>query len=200
VTEPLVVDLFVEDSAHERLLLALLRRVAREAMRTVQPQILSGRGGHAKAIDAMVQAQEALRAGGIRRPIADLFLVGIDGNCTTSHEKTKVIRQQCLPEFQDRLVIACPDPHIEKWFMADPTSFAQVVDAEPNVGKQKCQRDYYKHALASTVTSAGHPALLGGLEFADDLVDAMDLYRAGKTDPALAQFLSDLRAALQRLG
>lgn len=199
MTDPVVVDVFVEDSAHEQLLLALLRRVAHEAGRTIRAQVLLGRGGHAKAIEAMVQAQRALRDGGISRPLADIFLVGIDGNCTTSHEKTKAIHQSCLPEFQDRLVIACPDPHIEKWFMADPQSFARVVDAAPNVGKKKCARDYYKHALATTVRSAGHPALLGGIEFADELVEAMDLYRAGKSDAALARFLDDLRAALLRL-
>jgi hypothetical protein len=198
VIRTIVVDVFVEDFAHEKFLLALLSRVAREAGVVVRHQVLSSRGGHARAIEAMVQAQRGLLAGGIPRPLADLFLVGIDGNCTTPREKRKEILARCVPSFVDRLVIACPDPHIERWFMADPEAFHDVVDAKPKVGKEKCQRDFYKHLLASTVASAGQPAPLGGIELADDLVQAMDLFRAGKADPALGQFLDDLRTAIQR--
>jgi len=198
VKRAIVVDIFVEDFAHEKFLSAVLARLGREAGREVRQHVRSGRGGHAKAVEAMVQTQRWLLAGGIQRPLADLFVVGIDGNCTTAAEKRKEIRGRCRGEFVDRLVIACPDPHIEKWFMVDPESFHQVVEARPMVGKDKCQRDYYKHLLASTVGGAGHPVLLGGIELAEDLVKAMDLFRAGKADPALGTFLDELRAALQR--
>lgn len=200
MTRPIVVDVFVEDFAHERFLSAVLARLAQEAGREVRQHVRSGRGGHAKAVEAMVQAQRGLLAGGMSRPLADLFLVGIDGNCTSAAEKRKEIRGKCLGEFVDRLVIACPDPHIEKWFMADPDSFHRVVEARPKLGKDKCQRDYYKHLLASTVAGAGHPVPLGGIELAEELVQAMDLFRAGKSDPALGQFVGELGAALQRLG
>lgn len=195
----IVVDVFVEDFAHEKFLTAVVTRVAREADRTVQHHVRSGRGGHAKAVEAMVQAQRGLLAGGIQRPLADIFLVGIDGNCTTAHAKRTEIRSKCLETYGDVLVIACPDPHVEKWFMADPESFDRVIGARPKVGKEKCQRDYYKHLLASTVAGAGHPAPLGGIELAEELVEAMDLFRAGKADPALGQFLDELRGALQRV-
>lgn len=83
--------------------------------------------------------------------------------------------------------------------MADSESFHRVVGAQPTVGKDKCQRDYYKQLLASTVVEAGQPAPLGGIELAEELVQEMDLFRAGKADLALGQFLGDLRAALQSL-
>lgn len=199
MTSTIVVDVFVEDFAHEKFLLAMLSRVAREAGCTVRHHVRSGRGGHARAVEAMFQAQRVLLEGGIQGPLADLFLVGIDGNCSTSHEMRREILARCMPEFADRLVMACPDPHIEKWFMADPETFHRVVDAKPRVGKDKCQRDYYKRLLASTVANAGQPAPLGGIELAEDLVQAMDLFRAGKADPALGKFVDDLRAAIKRL-
>ena len=198
MTDPLSVDVFVEDSAHERLLLAFLRRLAAERNCALRTQVLCARGGHSKAVHAMADTQRMLLGGGLQRPIADLFLVGIDGNCTTAAEKRRQIREACRPEFHDRLVIACPDPHVERWFMADPESFERVVDRRPKLGREKCERDHYKRLLGSTIAEAGHPAPLGGLEFADELVAAMDLYRACKNDAALSMFLDDLRAALAR--
>jgi hypothetical protein len=38
--------------------------------------------------------------------------------------------------------------------------------------------------------------LLGGIEFAEDLVASMDLYRAGKNEKSLKHFVDDLRAGL----
>ena len=68
----------------------------------------------------------------------------------------------------------------------------------PSPGRAKCEREYYKSLLTTTIRSAGHPSTLGGTEFAPDLADAMDLYRAGKTDSSLKAFLDDFRAALER--
>lgn len=193
----LVVDVFVEDHAHEVLLLAMLRRLTDSEGCQVQPRIRSARGGHGKAIDEMRRVQEILQQGMTGEKMPDLFLVGIDGNCTTSTEKRREIREQSLAQFGDLLVIACPDPHIERWFMADPDSFHTVVGVRPNVGKEKCRRDHYVQMLAAAVREAGNPATLGGIEFADELVAAMDLYRAAKNDAALGLFLDDLRAALR---
>ncbi len=199
MTDVRAVDVFVEDAAHEQFLLPLLRRMADEARVSVRPHVRAARGGEARALDEMAAAQRVLASGGLAAPLADLFLVGIDGNCTSANEKRKQIRLRSLPAFADRLVVACPDPHIEKWYMADPESFERVVEARPRLGPEKCKRDHYKRLLASTVRGAGHPALLGGIEFAADLVIAMDLHRAGRADAALGQFVGELRGALQRL-
>ena len=47
------------------------------------------------------------------------------------------------------------------------------------------------------VREAGHPPTLGGLEFAQELVGAMDLYRASKNDHSLGAFVNDLRGKLR---
>ena len=45
-----IVDLFVEDRAHEEFLTPLLRRVANEESVEVQIRVRSARGGHARAV------------------------------------------------------------------------------------------------------------------------------------------------------
>ncbi len=49
-----------------------------------------------------------------------------------------------------------------------------------------------------TLAEGGHPTLLGGLEFARDIVRTMDLYRAGKNEKSLKHFLDDVRKAIRR--
>lgn len=95
--------------------------------------------------------------------------------------------------------MACPDPHVERWYLADPESFKTVVGYRPTIAKKKCARDYYKEVLAKAVRKAGHPATLGGIEFAQELVDDMNLYRACKNERSLKAFVDDLRGGLRVL-
>jgi hypothetical protein len=94
--------------------------------------------------------------------------------------------------------MACPDPHVERWYLADPASFQVVVGRRPKVGKKKCARDHYKDLLSTAIQQAGYPATLGGIEFAPELVEGMDLYRAKKNDHSLGALLDDLRNQLRR--
>jgi hypothetical protein len=43
----------------------------------------------------------------------------------------------------------------------------------------------------------GTPPTLGGIEFARDIVEELDLYRAGKHDRSLGAFVDDLRRRLK---
>ena len=95
--------------------------------------------------------------------------------------------------------MACPDPHIERWFFADPQAFSRVIGVDRQPGKRKCQRDYYKTLLRQAVSEAGHPPGLSGLEFAEDLVHAMDLYRAGRNEPSLGHLIDEIQAFVAKL-
>ncbi|MCX7866138.1 MAG: DUF4276 family protein [Limisphaera sp.] len=128
----------------------------------------------------------------------DLIVVGMDGNCVSFAGKKREILEATGERHRDKVIAACPDPHIERWYLADPDSFHQVVGSRPNLGTGKCTRDFYKRALADAVRRAGHPSTLGGMEFAPELVAAMDLYRAGKAEPSLGDFLNEFRAGLRR--
>jgi hypothetical protein len=113
------------------------------------------------------------------------------------HAKRNEIQQTKAASLSAELVIACPAPHVERWYLADPGSFDIVVGYHPSVGKKKCRRDHYKGLLGDAVKSGGHPPTLGGVEFAAELVEAMDLYRAGRNDHSLRAFVSDLRVRLR---
>ena len=199
MSSPVVVDLFVEDRAHEELLKPLFARVAREEHVDVSLRVRSARGGHGRAIREFELYQDLVEKGVVGGVPPDLLIVAIDGNCSTFPRARKAIEAVTRAPFSDRLVVASPDPHVERWYLADPASFETIVGHRPRIGKKKCARDHYKRLLATEIQQAGHPATLGGIEFAREIVAGMDLYRAGKTDPSLKAFLDDLRSKLRSL-
>ena len=160
-------------------------------------RVRSARGGHARAIAEFKLYQDLVEKSAVGGAHPDLLVVAIDGNCTTFAKKRAEIRSAAKAAFSGRVVVACPDPHVERWYLADPDSFRSVVGHRPTLGKKKCVRDHYKSALAKAVRQAGHPATLGGIEFARELVDAMDFYRAGRVDRSLKAFVDDLRGRLR---
>lgn len=193
MNNPITVDLFVEDRAHEEFLKPFVSRIAREERVLVSIQVRSARGGHGRAIQEYKLYQNLLKKFLWGNSWPNVIIVGIDGNCTTFSKKRDEILKATEPDFKDRLVFACPDPHIEKWYLSDPISFHRVVGYTPKVGKKKCERDYYKKMLVQAIQRAGHPISLGGSEFAIDLVDAMDLYRASHGNHCLKAFVDQLR-------
>jgi hypothetical protein len=190
----LVADLFAEDRAHEALLSAFLQRLAREEQRQVLIQVRSARGGHGRALDEFELYQRAMAA---QNRLPRMLVVCIDGNCTPANRAHREINERIHDAYRDRAVIACPDPHIERWYLADPISFEQVVGSTVSPGRRKCERGRYKEILVKAIRKADHPLVLGGVEFAAELVEQMDLYRAGKRESSLARFVRDARRAFR---
>lgn len=192
--------LFAEDAAHRAFLEPMLSRVATEERVPMRIDVVSAQGGHARAMGEF-KIWHTTRT---RRPSvvteADAVVVAIDGNCASFSETRDRIRRATPGHLLDRLVAACPDPHIERWFLADPDSFAGVAGAVPEVGPEKCARDHYKRILVRAVESGGLSVTPGsGSEFARHLVSNMDLYRAGKNCRSLGAFIGDTRALLRRM-
>lgn len=194
----LIVDLFVEDRAHEEFLKPLIVRIAREENVSVEVRVRSARGGHGHAMHEYELYQTILEKGLMSNSNPDVIVVAIDGNCTTFSKKRDEIQSSTKELFRNRLVTACPDPHVERWYLADPESFNQVVGTFPRVGKRKCRRDYYKNLLVQAIRSAGHPISLGGVEFATELTEAMDLYRACQNQHCLKALIDELRAIFRQ--
>ena len=194
----IAVDLFVEDGAHEAFVGALVRRIAREEMIEATVRIRSARGGHGRALHELRMYQTLIEKRVFDGP-PDLIVAAIDGNCATFRKKRTEIESATRAVFENRLVAACPDPHVERWYLADPDSFHEIVGHRPSVGRRKCERNHYKRLLADAIRRGDHPPTLGGIEFATELVDAMDLYRAGKDDSSLRTFVDDLRAKFRGL-
>jgi len=188
--------MFVEDRAHEYFIRALVIRIAREEQKDLEIQIRCASGGHGRAVSEFRTYQALLSKGVLSLP--GLIVVAIDANCSKPHAKRREIldvvsKDQCV-----EVVVACPDPHVERWYMADTAWFARIVGTAPRIKQKKCKRDYYKNALASAIRGAGHPQTLGGLEFAEELAEGMNLYDASRVDRSFASFIDDLRSALRR--
>ena len=149
MSNAVVADLFVEDRAHEEFVKPLLARIAQEERLSVSATVRSARGGHGRAIQEFVLYQDLMQKGAVGEAPPDLVIVVIDGNCTTFARKRAEIQAAAKPLFSDRLVVASPDPHVERWYLADPDSFHSVIGHRPTVGRKKCARDYYKKIRSS---------------------------------------------------
>ena len=199
MSDPLVVDLFVEDLAHEVFVGALVSRIAREEQIALSLQARSARGGHPRALQEFGTYQALVEKGALANRAPDVVVVVIDGNCATSRRKREEIKKATRPRLLDRLVTGCPNPHVERWFLADPDSFHQVVGYRPVVGREKCEREHYKRLLIDAIRKGHQPATLGGIEFAAELVEAMNLYRAGRSDSSLRAFVGNLRSRFREI-
>lgn len=193
------VDLFVEDQAHEEFLKVMVSRIAEEEQKTIRIRVRSARGGHGRALEELSLYQKGVLKAPSQMTMPDLVFIAIDANCKRWNAARKEIEGSVAKDFKDRSIVACPDPHIERWYLADLDSFVQVVGVRPRLGKRKCLRDYYKSILSKAIIDAGYPPTLGGIEFAGELVTAMDLYRAGKVDRSLKHFLDETRGRFKSL-
>src|SRR3972149_1026448 len=144
MSSPVTVDIFVEDRAHEAFLVPMLQRIAREEHLVVSSRVRSARGGYGRAIAELKLYQQVVETGmpGFAPP--DLLLAGIDGNCSTFAKAKKAIEGATHVPFSDRLVAACPDPHVERWYLADPESFKEVVGLRPTIAREKGGAGYYQ--------------------------------------------------------
>lgn len=197
MSSSVVVDLFAEDHAHQAFLEPMIHRLARDLKLDVTLRVRSARGGHQRALGELKLYQRSVTKGFARLVRPDIVIVAIDANCSAHARARRDIAREIDRELRAITAIACPDPHIERWYLADPSSFAEVVGKEPRPGKRKCDRDTYKRILSDTVASAGHPVLLGGIEFAGEIVAAMDFYRAGRRERSLKHFIDEVQALLR---
>ncbi len=196
MSEPTIVDLFAEDRAHEELLKPIILRVGRAEGRQLQVRVRNARGGHGAAVRELRTYQQMMLTG-IGGELPHTVVAAIDANCSAAVDARRKVTRALRVEFAGRCIAACPDPHIERWYLADLQAFHEIVGHTPTVPKAKCGRDLYKQILAQAVVDAGHPATLGGVEFARELAEAMDFVRAGKSARSLERFIDDLRARLR---
>ncbi len=177
----------------------LLERVGTGEGLDLSIQVRSAQGGAGRAIAEFRIYQRVLETGLPAGRSPDIVVVAIDGNCATFAKKRAEIQKVTRDPFRHMIVSACPDPHIERWYLADPNSFHEVVGNRPDVGTEKCERGHYKRLLRDAVTASGHLSTLGGIEFARELARKMNLYRAARRDPSFKAFLSDLSSKLKSL-
>ena len=181
------VALFVEDDAHQRVVGALLRRLADESGLTVRLDWRSAVRGHGRVVQEFRRYLSDLATQGGH---PDLIVVATDANCIGLQRRIRDIDASAAAS---PLVLAVPDPHIERWLLLDGAAFKSVFGKGCDAPDQKCDRRRYKHRLFESICAAGVEPQFGGIEFAEDIVQQMDIERVARTDPSLRRFVGELR-------
>jgi hypothetical protein len=182
--------LFAEDYGHEAFITALIERLA-EAHETDLAVInRSVKGGHGKVISEFQGFLRELERG--RENLPDLLVVVTDANCKGYGERRREL-DEASDKFKGFMICAIPDPHIERWLLLDSAAFKTIFGKGCNAPDQKCERDRYKKLLSEAIQATGIVPPLGGMEYAEDIVKAMDLEQMEQANASLGKFLKELR-------
>ncbi len=146
-------------------------------------------GGHGEVIKELNLYMRDIRRQG--SPWPDLIVIATDANCTGLNDRTREI---AVEEDIAPLVLAIPDPHIERWLLLDGAAFKAVFGHGCDAPHRKCERGLYKQQLIKAVLRTGTTPSLGGIEYADDIIQQMDLHRVARQDESFDRFVSDLFA------
>ncbi len=184
--------LFVEDYAHQKVIGTLVQRVAAEYGIEVRLDWRSATGGHGKVIVELRNYIRDLKRQGT--PWPDLIVVATDANCKGLNERSREIGDLDAPA---PVLLAIPDPHVERWLLLDGAAFKAVFGRGCQAPDRKCSRERYKERLIKEIHAAGGTPILGGIEYAEDIVRQMNIDRATRADEALRRFVEALRNTLR---
>lgn len=188
--------LFCEDDEHEAFVRELVRRLCKEIDLPYSLSAPSARGGHPQALAALRAWQKSLnQLGGA----PDLLVVLIDANCKGWGQVRQDLVTSVDAERIPNAVIGCPDPHLERWLIADPAAFQEVVGTTAGADPGKCDRTFYKELLARRIAAGTEVVITGPRDLIPDIIESMDLFQAGKRQPSLKHFIDDLSQAIKRL-
>ena len=186
------VALFVEDYAHRQFVGALVERLARERGIETRLDWRNALGGHGKVAQEFARYMRDLDRQGGRPP--DLIVVATDANCEGPNARARKFPDGVGPA---PLVRAIPDPHIERWLLLDGAAFRSAVGRGCDAPDLKCDRDRYKRLLIEAIRAADIAPILGGMEFAEDIVREMSLTRAASADKSFKRFVDALDSVFQ---
>ncbi len=184
------VNLFVEDRGHQAFLEALLNRFENQYGIRVKIEYGNGRGGHGKVVSELKKYIYSLQSN--RESMPDLLIVATDGNCKGYSGRKQEI-DNAAKGFSGRIIYAIPDPHIERWLLLDSVAFKLVLGKGCSAPVQKCERTLYKRLLLEAMRKTGVNPPLGGIEYTEDLVHAMNLEYLERTEASLGKLLKALR-------
>lgn len=187
--------MILEDVAQEALLCPLVHRIAVDEGVALRPRVMAARGGIGKVLGQLAELGRACAEGCVAVP--DGVLVCVDANCRGFVERRKAVVAKA-GVLEDRLIVAIPDPHIERWYLLDAHAFKNVVGQGCKAPDDKCLKDRYKTLLIEAVENAGVEPLLGGIEHAGELAKAIDVAKIARSDASFGHFRDALRGWLKR--
>lgn len=186
------IALFVEDDAHRKVIETLMGRIAGEYGINVRPDWRNSTGGHGRVIAELDRFLRDLKRQGT--PWPDLLIVATDANCKGLNERVREIagRGDIVP-----MVLAIPDPHIERWLLLDGAAFKAVFGRGCDAPDGKCDRSRYKQRLVEAIHATGIRPSLGGIEYAEDIMQQTNTDRVARGDRSFGRFVTDLRRVFQ---
>ncbi|TXI49197.1 MAG: DUF4276 family protein [Lysobacter sp.] len=182
---------FGEDYAHQKVVEALIRRVSREEGVDVAIDWRSSRGGYPRVVSELSEYFRDLKKQG---NLPDFVVVATDSNCKGLNRR---ISELPLTECPVPVVRAIPAPHIERWLLLDGAAFRVALGRGCPAPDKKCERDRYKQKLIEAIISADIVPAFGGVEFAEEIVQEMDLASIRRSDDSFDRFLAELLSALR---
>ena len=186
------IALFVEDHAHRQVIGALVQRIAEECEIAIHLDWRNAVRGHGKVIAELNDYMRDLkRQGG---PWPDLIVVATDANCKGINERTREIG---VMDESAPMILAIPDPHIERWLLLDGAAFKTVFGKGCDAPDQKCDRNRYKQRLIEAIHATGTIPILGGIEYAEDIVQQININRVTQVDRSFRRFVEELRDMFQ---
>ncbi len=186
------IALFAEDYAHQLVIGALVSRVAGEYNIDVHLDWRSAVGGYGRVITEYNNYIRDLIRQGNPRP--DVIVVATDANCKGLNERMREIIARGEPA---TMIHAIPDPHIERWLLLDGPAFKAVFGMGCDAPDQKCDRRRYKQRLIEAIRDTGTIPRLGGIEYAEDIVQHIDINRVARSDRSFRRFVEALRNTFQ---
>ena len=203
MAETVIIGFFLEDIGQERFIKAIVSRIASEInfdLERLTFDVRNATGGGGIAVSEYKRFVKDYNFG--RASAFDVLIVAIDGNCKGPTEvRNRLDKISEEARYPGHIVYAIPDPHIEKWYMADIETCQKVIQCPetPVCPPYKCEKGRYKQALQTAIKSAGVISLQGGTEYAPEIASLMNIFNAGKQDPSLKRFMDDLRTGLLAL-
>ena len=182
------IALFVEDYAHQQIIGALVEKVADHFGVAVGLRWHSAVRGYGRVVQELNDYLRDMKRQGA--PWPDLIVAATDANC---HGASARIASFGRLEVPAPVVLAVPDPHVERWLLLDGAAFRRVFGRGCQAPDQKCSRDRYKQLLTDAIHQAGMVPILGGSEYAAEIVQHMKIDRATRADSSLQRFVDQLR-------
>ena len=184
--------LFVEDFAHRQVIGALVQRLAGDFDLDVRLHWRNVTRGYGQVVrEFNTYLRDLVRHGD---PSPDLIVAATDANCKGMNAR---IRDFGESEASTPIIHAVPDPHIERWLLLDGAAFKSVFGRGCDAPDRKCDRNRYKQRLVQAIFAAGITPNLGGMEFAEDIVQRMDIARAEQADDSFRRFVGSLRTTFR---
>lgn len=188
------INVFCEDIAHEEFLKYLISRISKKYGSETDVKFSRSTGGYGRVISDLEGYISDLRNGTLHLP--DLIVVARDSNCRGLSD-TKDEINSVLGEYQERSVLAIPDPHIERWLLLDSSAFKSALGTGCDAPDHKCEKGRYKKMMVNAVRNAGVTPQIGGLEHTEEIVKSMDLQKMRTEDDSLGSLIQSLHHFFQ---